>query len=478
MANGLIKRVHALHDADPGAIMIERTSDGTCWTRGQIIAEARRLGALLRRETPTGATIALESSPGHGAGFLAGILAVWGTGRRALPLAGSMPEEQASELIDRQKPAACITTGRDFGCMPLCCDFETGGEEAALDEGRHGSLLLQSSGTVGMGRVALREAEAIDNVAATLLALLGIHGQDQILSSLPMHHAYGMEHAVMLPLISGARLLQMPGFELEDALGLLRERATVLPTIPPTIEAIALHPPQETTLRLVYTAGTPLSPTTARAFARHWGIEVGDLYGATELGTITFGFNGDARPVRGVELVVVEPGTQDPDMRRAPGELGELLARSDAMFSGYLDGFGQQPVREHLCRGYFRTGDLGVMRDDGVVEVKGRLKLQFDVGGLKVNPTDLEDVLREHPEVDEVLVLPLQLSDTVTRVQARIIPKSMPSVEDDTVMESISTYARAHLPRHQVPRRIEFVQSLPRTPSGKLLRSPVAPQSD
>ena len=161
------------------------------------------------------------------------------------------------------------------------------------------------------------------------------------------------------------------------------------------------------------------------------------------------------------------------EVRRADD--GELMVRSDAMFLGYLDRAGDDPSRERIRDGWFLTGDLARIEPPDEVRLIGRARLQFDVGGLKVNPNDVEDVLREHPEVAEVMVAPLPLSDTVNRVHARIVPTPDADPDPKALIASINAHARRQLPPHQAPRRIQLVDALPRTASGKLIRSQAAP---
>ena len=272
-----------------------------------------------------------------------------------------------------------------------------------------------------------------------------------------MHHAYGIEHAVLLPIMAGAEVIQMPKLEIDVATRRLVADATVLPAVPPTIEALATNPIPETSLRLAYTAGSPLPHATRERFEASWGVRVGDLYGASEVGTITWGFDGRTTPVRGVEVRLADDG--------------ELMVRSDAMFVGYLDAFDTPPSRDRILDGWFLSGDLARIEEDDTVRLIGRARLQFDVGGLKVNPNDVEDVLREHPAVAEVLVAPLPLSETVNRVHARVVTHGGQGEDETALLASLNEHARTHLPPHQVPRRIQFVDALPRTASGKLIRS-------
>ena len=156
---------------------------------------------------------------------------------------------------------------------------------------------------------------------------------------------------------------------------------------------------------------------------------------------------------------------------------GELMVRSDAMFVGYLDENGCEPSRERINDGWFLTGDLGRTEGDGIVRLIGRARLQFDVGGLKVNPTDVEEILREHESIADVMVGPLPLSETVNRVQARIVLEAGTSGDERDLLTSLRSWARDRLPAHQVPRQFHLVQALPRTASGKLIRKPPEPAS-
>ena len=456
MANRIAQRVIDLCSEDPSAVLIERTTDRACWTRADILDEAGRLASCLDKETPAEATIAIESRPDNGADFIACLLATWGSGRRALPIASSLPEEEVELLLSAHRPHTFL--GRNTsGRASIPCSFGESGSRAELDRGSRASLLLQSSGTVGRARVALREAEALDNVGMTLLRTICVDTNDCVLSALPMHHAYGIEHAVLLPVMAGARIIQMPTFQIDVALEWLANDVSVLPTIPVTIEALGAIKPERNSLRLAYTAGSPLPSATRDRFQENWGIKVGDLYGASEVGTITWGYNGRATPVPGVEIKLAADG--------------ELMVRSNAMFVGYLDATDQSPAVDRISEGWFLTGDLASIGPENEVRLIGRARLQFDVGGLKVNPTQVEGVLSEHEGIAEVLVGPLKLSETVNRVHALVVASPNSANDRTQLLASITDFARQHLPPHQVPRQVDLVESLPRTTSGKLIRS-------
>src|SRR5262249_6309739 len=145
-------------------------------------------------------------------------------------------------------------------------------------------------------------------------------------------------------------------------------------------------------------------PSVLERFIESWGVVPGDLYGASEVGTIAF--TTDAREA--LRLVDGVEGRLDN---------GEICVRSDAMFARYL------PRDDTALRdGFFAAGDLGRLEDDGL-RLEGRIKLQFDVGGLKVNPIEVERHLLDHPAVREAVVVPQRMSESVLRAHAIVVPR-------------------------------------------------------
>src|SRR5207248_9893851 len=180
------------------------------------------------------------------------------------------------------------------------------------------------------------------------------------------------------------------------------------------------------------------------AFESKFGVRIGQLYGATEIGSVTFSdpacehFNpaGVGRPFDGVDIKIVE---------------GEVLVRAPSMFQGYLN----EPAS-----GYFHTGDLGHLEEQGNLTITGRLKLLIEVGGLKVNVLEVEDLLAQHPAVAEAAVVAVRVSDTVSRLKAVVTPKS---IDNPPVPEEIRRFLRERLTAYKVPRLVEVRDSLPRS---------------
>ncbi|MCP4835994.1 MAG: acyl--CoA ligase [Phycisphaera sp.] len=476
MAIQLIRSVIAAASRDPERAAILEVGSSRWRTRREILSAAIHAARRLDRLAEPGATVILHG-PG-GAGYWAGLLAVFGTGRRLLPVGPETTAADFDALLASHRVAVVLRTNdsvepfrTDDSVHEITIDFvapEKGADDDPFDRAGDASLLLRSSGSTGRPGVVLRDSSAIDRVAETLVDVLDLVEEDRVLATIPMQHAYGIEHGVLAPMRAGASVAFKAGFDLRSGAEALLDGTTVFPAVPVTLEAAARIGRTGTDLRLAYTAGTRLPESVREAFVAAWGVPVGDLYGMTEIGTITWGIDGAGRAVAGVSIGVIDPSdaTGSPEIRRE-GE-GEIVVRSDAMLTGYLeDGSGAaEPGRR--IDGHLRTGDLGRIDAEGRLRITGRAKLQFDVGGLKVNPEDVEKMLLEVEGVKEVAVVPLDLSETVTRVMAVIVGDHQ--IEPGPLEALVRAECRRTLPSHQRPRVIRVVSELPRSATGKLLR--------
>lgn len=335
---------------------------------------------------------------------------------------------------------------------------------------RAAGLLLTSSGTTSIPKIVHRSVESLDAVARNMVEAIGLTRHDLVLSAVPLSHSYGLEHGLLGPLLAGASVVLTEGMDPASIARLAAHDITVLPAVPAMIEILCgAHSPISgmCALRLVYSAGAPLPASVRDRFAQHRSLKIGQVYGMTEIGSVTFNDPSDAnfdancvgRPMRSVSILAV-----DPDSRAIAAENaeGELLIRSPSMLSGYL---GDPAPFE---QGHFVTGDLGRVDRQGRVTITGRHRLLIDTGGLKVNPLEVEAVFQEHAGVAECLVVPMRQSCTVDRLRAIIVPRdpNAPPSED-----SLRSFARGRLAAGKLPRIIELASSLPRSASGKVLRA-------
>lgn len=444
----MIAVCRALRDAtksDPRGVRVV-DADGRKWTNADIVREMAAVSRAVRMSTSEGARVLVQvSSAGQ---FWAACTGVAVAGRDVVPVATDIPPGVLARLRADIVPSMLIDDGF----------LAQGSEDQHSDDGvGFGGVILNSSGTTGRSRLVRRSAAAVDHIAKGLVAAHLHEERDQCLSILPLHHAFGFEHAFLGPALGGGCVIHGSEFEPIAVSALLR-RATAFVTVPPALRSIIEIGWPQAHVRRVITAGTPLSSTLrARLQAVAPAVELVDLYGATELGTIWLDRGSGGVPVPGVEIAI--------------GELfdeaeGEILVRSQSKPDGFI-GCEDPPVDDS---GWFRTGDIGRRLADGKFAIVGRAKLIFDVGGLKVNPQDVEAALDEHPGVRASLVAPLRLSDDIVRVAATIERSDTHGSATAPGAVELREFLRGRVANHAIPRSFEFVGCLPRTASGKLIR--------
>ena len=368
-------------------------------------------------------------------------------------------------------PRACAALNENVACAiridEILCK---GATESDILVQTGGDLLLCSSGTTSRPKIVVRDAASLDAVASGTCKAVGFGTEDRALAVVPLCHSYGLEHGLLAPLWAGSAVHLCDGLDLGVVMSQLREAGiTLLPSVPSVYDMMCrigdAHPLPA--LRKAYAAGAPLPMTISDAFAAKYGVRIGQLYGATEIGSVAYADpdadHFDARsvgmPFDGVRVRIAEPGT----FATAPiGAEGEVLIAAPSMFRGYL-----HETTSSTNEGFFATGDLGRVDEFGNLTITGRLKLLIEVGGQKVNVLELEDLLMKHPSVGEAVVLAMRVSETVSRLKAVVTPRDAahPPVPDE-----LRQFLRERLSAYKVPRVIEVRATLPRSAAGKVLR--------
>jgi long-chain acyl-CoA synthetase len=196
----------------------------------------------------------------------------------------------------------------------------------------------------------------------------------------------------------------------------------------------------------------------------------------TEIGSVTFndpslpGFNPSSvgLPMEGVRIRIIDQDTRDVTRSLPPGSDGEIAISAPSMLAGYV----QDPHRPcdsppEMSGGFFLTGDQGHLDQFGRLTITGRLKLVIDIGGLKVNLLEVEALLRDHPDVQDCVVVPIPISETISRLKALVIPMAPDSPPS---FDALRKHLRSKLSPYKVPRVFELRTTLPRSPGGKVLR--------
>jgi acyl-CoA synthetase (AMP-forming)/AMP-acid ligase II len=332
-----------------------------------------------------------------------------------------------------------------------------------------GVPLHPTSGTTGLPKTAVRPAKSAEAEARHYIETIGVTDDDVILTVAPMCHAYAYGMSVMVSLFSGAAIVSMRTFQPNLALEALKSaRISIFPAVPAMLDVLLLEESAGAwnSLRCVLSAGSPLSDRTAKRFCEKTGITVRSLYGTTETGGIAVAptgqtlLSGQVGPAMcGVESQIAI----DTDSSGAPPGVGRLLIRSGSMMAGYL---GAEAIDDSLIsNGWFDTGDLASIDSAGVIQLMGRESEVINVEGSKVIPCEVEEVITAFPGVREVKVYAGRRRNGGQFVKAAIVSDGFQIDE-----AALQAHCERNLVYYKCPERFIPVESLPRSPAGKILR--------
>jgi acyl-CoA synthetase (AMP-forming)/AMP-acid ligase II len=369
-----------------------------------------------------------------------------------------------------------IVLGEAEGATPILelITADTPASEVALDPDTAVALLPYSSGTTGLPKgVVLTHANLVTTVRQ-LRRMLRVTERDTTLAVVPFFHIMGFMVNLALPLASGATVVTVPRFDLEQFLTLIqRHRATFLAVPPPIMAALARHPMVDaydlSSLELVISGGAPLGADLQRAVAtRIPNAAVGQGWGMTEA---TVGASGPDRELGTVPGSVgqVMPNTElrvvDTQTGRdlGAGERGELWVKGPQTMIGYLN--RPDATADTIgADGWLRTGDLGYVDQDGSVFIVDRLKELIKVSAYQVAPAELEALLLTHPAVADAAVIPRPDASHGE------IPVAVVVCRGEIDGEDLMAWVAERVAPHKQVRAVRFADAIPKTPSGKVLR--------
>jgi long-chain acyl-CoA synthetase len=408
--------------------------------------------------------------------YLAAFLGILAGGASVFPVSPELTEAELQTLARESGAAAVVGTERACAALrghvptviPAVDVLRQAGATAPIAAG--GDLLLCSSGTTSLPKIVVRTAGSVDAVSENMVRAIGFGAADRVLAIVPLCHSYGLEHGLLAPVWAGSTVHLCAGLDLDVVLNQLATAGiTLFPSVPSVYEMMCQAGDAQPfpALRHAYAAGAPLPASVADAFHAKFGVRIGQLYGATEIGSVTFSDphrpHFDPRsvgvPYAGVTVRIVDSATREP---APPGDEGEVLISATSMFRGYL-----HQTTLATVEGFVATGDLGRVDEYGNLTITGRLKLLIEIGGNKVNVLEVEELLRTHPRVGEAAVVAMRVSDTVSRLKAVVTPRD-PTAPPDP--DDVRRHLRERLTAYKVPRVIEIRPDLPRSPAGKVLR--------
>jgi len=337
------------------------------------------------------------------------------------------------------------------------------------------ALILYTSGSTGAPKGAMLSHGALRAaVEAWAEPVMGLGPRDVVLAALPLSHSFGLNGALLAPLLTGASAVLLERFEADEAVAAIRRHhVTVFPGVATMFRRLldipSFAPSDLGSLRLCVSGAAPCSWTLAREWRERTGVRILRGYGMTELFRPISYRAADptdlpeavGRPVPGVEICIT-----DEDGRALPaGAVGELWIRSPAVMDGYLD--APEETGAVLDGGWFKTGDLAILRADGYVSIEGRKRERILRGGYSVSPPEVEAVLHAHPAVAEAAVLGEPHAELGEEVVAFVALRQ--GAREDP--QALVAWCRERLAGFKYPRRITIVDRLPRASTGKVLKS-------
>ena len=357
---------------------------------------------------------------------------------------------------------------------------------AAQPEGRiadevDGTDMLYSSGTTGRPKAVKRPLQDTtfgtpEPALAMLADAVGLHRDMVYLSPAPLYHAAPLRYN-MASIGRGATSVIMEQFDAAHSLELIeRHRVTHSQWVPSMFVRMLKLPEAERTrhdlsshITAVH-AAAPCPVPVKEAMIDWWGPILMEYYGGTESNGLTLIRTEEwlkhrgsvGRPVVGMTHVVDDDGNECP-----PGEIGTIYFSDGPAFEYFND--PERTAEAYDDRGWSTLGDIGYLDEDGYLYLTDRQSFMIISGGVNIYPQEIENLLITHPKVADVAVIGVPSADFGEEVKAVVQPLSMADAGDDLV-DDLTAFARRHLSAIKIPRSIDFMEALPRHPTGKLYK--------
>jgi long-chain acyl-CoA synthetase len=337
------------------------------------------------------------------------------------------------------------------------------------------AVILYTAGVSGRPKGAeLSHFNMFYNAAITADRLCGLTADDVSLAALPFFHAFGQTCVMNATLYAGGALSMLPRFGPDRALQLIeRDRVSVLLGVP-TMYWYLQHYPSSgkydwTSLRLCCSGGAALPVDLMRQFKARYGLAIFEGYGLTETSPVA-SFNPPDRPPReasvGQPIYGVQMSVVDEAGREMPlGEVGEIVIRGHNVMKGYYKRPGATAAA--MRDGWFHSGDLGRVDEEGYFYVVGRKKDVIIRGGLNIYGREVESVLLAHPAVADAAVIGVPDEVMGEEIKAFVV------LEPDEVLnaEDLIEYARKRMAAYKYPRHVEFRAQLPKDATGRVMKA-------
>ena len=354
----------------------------------------------------------------------------------------------------------------------LLAEQEPDSDLAEVDESDT-AVILYTSGTTGQPKGAeLTHANMLSNAKASH-GLFQTDENDMVLGALPLFHSFGQTCCMNTCAIAGATLTFIPRFDPSKALEIIeRDKVTLFAGVPTMFNAMLNDDSREqrdhSSLKICCSGGSAMPGELMRGFEKAFDCKILEGYGLSETSPVA-SFNHPDRerktgsigtPIEGVEMKVVDDDGKDVDQ----GEVGEIVIKGHNVMKGYWD--REDATKESIKDGWFYTGDMAKIDEDGYFFIVDRKKELIIRGGYNVYPREVEEVLYEHEGVLEAAVIGVPDESMGEEVGAAVVLKE----GQDVSAEDLQAYVKGEVANYKYPRRIWFVDELPKGPTGKILK--------
>ncbi|TXK19967.1 long-chain-fatty-acid--CoA ligase [Homoserinibacter sp. GY 40078] len=345
------------------------------------------------------------------------------------------------------------------------------------------ALIQYTSGTTGSPKgAALSHRNLVANAAQARAWVPAVpRGSASVHAVLPLFHAYGLTLCLTFAMSMGARLVLFPKPDPDLVLPVFRKRPpTFLPAVPPLYDRLRKAAEEKGVslagIEIAISGAMPLQSAVVEPWEALTGGYLVEGYGLSECSPVLMAnpvapnrrIGTVGLPLPGTELRVVDPDEPTRDVE--PGTPGELVVRGPQVFTGYWN--KPEATAEVFTDGWFRTGDIVTVDDDGFVTISDRIKELVITGGFNVAPSEVEDTLRAYDGIEDVAIVGIPDARDGEHVVAAVV--LAPGAQIDT--EALRAWAKRQLAAYKVPRRVHVVEELPKSMIGKVLRRKVRDQ--
>ena len=341
-------------------------------------------------------------------------------------------------------------------------------------------VILYTSGTTGDPKGSVLTHGNLQKSTDVVTGLVDMSEDDVILGALPLFHVFGQACGLNGATKLGACLAMIPKFDPGTTLEVIaRDGVTIFQGVPTMYSAVLGHEDRESydasSLRVAIVGGQAMPVDTLESFEEAFGIEVLEGYGLSETTAVgTFNQPGErkpgsiGKPVEGVEVRFFDDDGNEVDQ----GEVGELTIKGPNVMAEYWN--NEEETKEELRDGWFSTGDLGHIDEDGFVFIDDRKKDMIIRGGENVYPREIEEILHHHEAVEEAAVIGVEDERLGEEVAAAVVLKE----GRDVSAEDLQEYVKGEVAKYKYPRKLFFLDELPKGPTGKILKREIEVPED